>query len=50
MFKSSVKYDKTELTAKQLATADYADARPSVINIQHNGKKYQDLFVKSMTP
>ena len=50
LFKSSVKYDGAELAAKQLATPEYADSKPSIINIQHNGKKYQDLFVKSMTP
>ena len=48
MFKSSVKADGKELTAKDLATAAYSDSKPKPASIMQNGKRYQDLFVKQM--
>lgn len=48
MFKSSVKANGKELTAKDLATEEYRDFKPNSLNIQKNGKEYQDLFIKSM--
>ena len=48
MFKSSVKANGKELTAKDLTTEEYRDFKPNSLNIQKNGKKYQDLFIKSM--
>ena len=48
LFKSSIKADGRELTAKDLATEEHKDAKPNPARIMANGKKYQDLFVKSM--
>ncbi len=48
MFKSSVKADGKELNAKQLATEEYKDLKPNSLNIQKQGKAFQDIFVKSM--
>ncbi len=48
MFKSSVKADGKELTAKDLTTEDYKDFKPNTLIILRNGKKYQDLFLKDM--
>jgi hypothetical protein len=48
MFKSSVKADGKELSAKDFATEEYKDFKPDAIKVLANGKKYQDLFVKSM--
>jgi len=47
MFKSSVKANGKELTAKELMTAEYKDFKPNAVTIMADGKKYQDLFVKS---
>jgi hypothetical protein len=48
MFKSSVKANGKELTAKELATEDYKDFKPNPVSLLATGKKYQDLFLKSM--
>lgn len=48
MFKSSVKANGKELTAKDFLTEDYRDFKPNAVTTLANGKKYQDLFVKSM--
>ena len=48
MFKSSVKANGKELKAKDFLTEDYKDFRPNATATMANGKKYQDLFVKSM--
>jgi hypothetical protein len=48
MFKSSVKANGKELTAKDFLTEEYKDFKPNSITIMANGKKCQDLFVKSM--
>lgn len=48
MFKSTVKANDKELTAKDLLTEEYRDFKPNAITIMNSGKKYQDLFVKSM--
>lgn len=48
LFKSSVKANGKELTAKDFLTEDYKDLKPNALKIMSNGKKYQDLFVKSM--
>jgi len=48
LFKSSVKANGKELTAKDFLTEDYKDFKPNAIKTMNNGKKYQDLFVKSM--
>lgn len=48
MFKSSVKANGKELTAKDLATEEYRDFKPNSAIIMSAGKKYQDLFLKSM--
>lgn len=48
MFKSSVKANGKELTAKDFLTEDYRDFKPNAATTMANGKKYQDLFVKSM--
>ena len=47
-FKTSVKANGKELTAKDLATDEYKDLKPNPGMIMTNGKLYQDLFVKSM--
>jgi hypothetical protein len=48
MFKSSVKANGKELTAKDFTTEEYRDFKPNPVTIMTSGKKYQDLFVKSM--
>ena len=48
MFKSSVKANSKELTAKDFTTGEYKDFKPNPAAIQTTGRKYQDLFVKSM--
>ena len=48
MFKSSVKANGKELTAKDFLTEDYKDFKPDAVTTLANGKKYQDLFVKGM--
>ncbi len=48
LFKSSVKANGKELTAKDFLTEDYKDFKPSAAATMADGKKYQDLFVKSM--
>jgi hypothetical protein len=48
MFKSSVKANGKELTAKDFTTEEYKDFKPNSTSVMTNGKKYQDLFVKSM--
>lgn len=47
-FKTSVKANDKELTAKDLLTEEYRDFKPNPVTILSDGKKYQDLFVKSM--
>ena len=47
-FKTSVKANDKELTAKELLKEEYRDFKPNPVTILANGKKYQDLFVKSM--
>ncbi len=48
LFKSSVKANSKELSAKDFLTEDYKDFKPNATATMANGKKYQDLFVKSM--
>lgn len=48
MFKSSVKIDGKELTAKELVAPEYSDSRPQPLVVLKHGRKYQDLFVKQM--
>ena len=48
MFKSSVKADGRELTAKDFTTEEYRDFKPNATRILAGGKRYQDLFVKQM--
>ncbi len=47
MFKSNVKADDKELTAKDLATK-YSDSKPKPLSVLKYGKLYQALFVKNM--
>jgi len=47
-FKTSVKENGKELTAKELATEALKDFKPNPVKIMNEGKNYQDLFVKSM--
>jgi hypothetical protein len=47
-FKTSVKENGKELTAKDFLTEDHKDLKPNTVSIMATGKKYQDLFVKSM--
>ena len=47
-FKTSVKANGKELTAKELTTETYKDLKPNPVAILASGKKYQELFVKSM--
>lgn len=47
-FKTSVKADGKELTAKELTTEVYKDLKPNPVTILARGKKNQELFVKSM--
>lgn len=48
IFKSSVKANGKELTAKDFLTEDYKDFKPNAAATMAAGKKYQDLFAKSM--
>ncbi len=48
MFKSSVKANGKELTAKDFLTEEYKDFKPNAVATMADGKKYQELFVKSM--
>ncbi len=48
MFKSSVKANGRELTTKDFTTEEYKDFKPNPTSVMTNGKKYQDLFIKSM--
>lgn len=47
-FKSNVKANGKELTAKDFLTEEYKDFKPNPANIMVRAKKLQDLFVKSM--
>lgn len=47
-FKSSVKANGKELTAKDFTTEEFKDFKPNPAVILAAGKKYQELFVKSM--
>lgn len=47
-FKSNVKANGKELTAKDFLTEEYKDFKPNPANIMAQAKKLQDLFVKSM--
>lgn len=47
-FKSSVRLNEKELSAKELATAAYKDQKPDVARILARGKSYQLLFLNSM--
>lgn len=48
LFKSSVKANGKELTAKDFLTENYKDFKPNAAATMADGKKYQELFVKSM--
>jgi hypothetical protein len=48
LFKSSVKANGKELTAKDFTTGEYKDLKPNPATIMAAGKKYQELFLKSM--
>jgi hypothetical protein len=48
MFKSSVKANEKELTAKDFLDADYKEFKPAPVAVKTAALKYQDLFVKSM--
>ena len=48
MFKSSVKANGKELSAKELASEEFKDFKPNNITILREGKQFQDLFIKSM--
>ncbi|HWR33578.1 MAG TPA: hypothetical protein VN451_08635 [Chitinophagaceae bacterium] len=48
MFKSIVMANGKELTVKDFATEEHKDSRPKPTAIMADGKRYQDLFVKSM--
>ena len=48
MFKSSVKANELELTAKDFLDADYKEIKPKPVAIKADALKYQDLFLKSM--
>lgn len=47
-FKTSVKANGKELTAKELSTNEYKDFKPNPVTIFVEGKKYQELFLRSM--
>lgn len=47
-FKTSVKANGKELTAKELLTGEYRDFRPNPAGIMSGAKKLQDLFIKTM--
>lgn len=48
MFKSSVKVNELELTAKDFLDADQKDLKPKPASILAEAKKLQELFVRSM--
>lgn len=48
LFKSSVKANELELTAKDFLAADYKEFKPKPAVILAAGKNYQELFLKSM--
>ncbi len=48
LIKSSVKANGKELTAKDYLTEEYKDLKPNAVATTVDGKRYQDLFVKSM--
>jgi hypothetical protein len=48
MFKSSVKANELELTAKDFLDADYKEFKPNPMVARAAAVKYQELFVKSM--
>jgi hypothetical protein len=48
MFKSIVKANGKELTAKDFTTEEYKDFKPNPVTVMTDGKKHQDLFLKSM--
>ncbi|HMT74314.1 MAG TPA: hypothetical protein PKA77_09610 [Chitinophagaceae bacterium] len=48
LFKSSVKANSKELTAKELRSDEYAYFNPNPVGVLSSSKKYQELFVKSM--
>jgi len=47
-FKTSVKSDDKELKAKDFLKEEFKDLKPNPVTVMAAGKKYQDLFVKSM--
>lgn len=47
-FKTSVKANGKELTAKELSTNEYKDFKPNPVTIFAKGKKYQELFLRIM--
>lgn len=47
-FKTSAKANGKELTAKDFLMEEYKDFKPNPVFILTAGKKYQELFVKSM--
>lgn len=47
-FKSSVKANGKELTAKDFQSEEYKDFKPNPVNVIAEAKKLQELFVKSM--
>lgn len=49
MFKSNVKANGKELSAKELTTAEYSDFRPNAVNVLKYGKYYMDQFIKNMS-
>ena len=48
LFKSSVTANGKVLTTKDFLTQDYKDFKPNAAATMAKGRKYQDLFVKSM--
>lgn len=48
MFKSSVKANELELTAKDFLAPDYKEFKPNPSVILREAKAFQDLFLKSM--
>jgi len=47
-FKSSVKANGKELTAKDFLTDEYRNFKPKPLSIMAEGRKLQELFIKSM--
>ena len=48
MFKSSVKADGKELKTSDFLKEEYRDLKPNAVKIMNKGKKFQELFIKSM--